>query len=499
MSDHSKRLVRHTILYFPAQFFPPLVQFATMIAWTYLLRPEGFGIATFVIAAQEVTAMLGITWWSLFILRFRARFATSGEQRLRLMDSLVAGCAIILQIALSLPMLWLAGAPFVWVLFFATAAFFISRTILVHYGEWARADHLIGTFTTSQLIGSVVGAGVSIVALIMLGPLPSVALGGQAAGNILALFVLFSMTQRRVQVGRFGPAIFGDAMRYSAPLIASGFFSWVSVNCIRVLVQFSDGAVGLGLLSVGWGLGQRIAVVLAMLFAAATYPLAVRNIEGGDRMGALGQVSLNGVFLITLLAPTVAGAVLLASPLVTVMIAAQFRATTILILPIALLAAAVRALRIHTSEQTMILLERTRVAMYANLFEALMNVLFCAVGLRLGDLLGGTLGVLAGNIAAAIVAFAYSFLRLGLPAPSGWTLARIFLATGVMCAVIVTMSTPVTSPALVLTIAVGAVVYAGMIVTTFPECRDMIGPVAIRCRDMVLASLMRGRDSLRGR
>jgi hypothetical protein len=61
MSDHSGRLIRHTILYLPAQFFPPLVQFATMIAWTHLLRPAEFGIVAFVLAAQEFTVLVGIT------------------------------------------------------------------------------------------------------------------------------------------------------------------------------------------------------------------------------------------------------------------------------------------------------------------------------------------------------------------------------------------------------------------------------------------------------
>jgi O-antigen/teichoic acid export membrane protein len=495
MSDHSKKLVRHTILYFPAQFFPPLVQFATMISWTYLLQPAGFGIATFAIAAQEFTAMLGITWWSLFVLRFRARFAKTGEQRLRLMDSLVAGCAVAVQTVLTLPMLWLAGASLDWAIFLSTAAFFISRTILVHYGEWARSDHLIGAFTTSQLIGSVLGSGLSIVALIIFGPLPSAALGGQAAGNFLALVVLFNKAKLHVRFGQFDPTIFADAMSYSAPLIVSGVFGWAAGNCIRILVQFAEGAVGLGLLSVGWGLGQRIASVLAMLFTAATYPLAVSNLEGGDRKGALAQVSLNGVFLLTMLAPTVAGAALLSAPLVTMMIAAQFRAMTIVILPIAILAAAVRALRIHTSDQTMILLERTRVTMYANLFEMIANVLFCAIGLRFGGIVGAALGVLAGTIAASIVSFVYSFLRLGLPAPTGWTFLRIALATGVMSAAVLLMPAPVRSLTLILTIVVGAAVYAGMIILTFSECRAMIGPIAAKAKTIMLASFMRERAS----
>lgn len=482
MSDHSGKLVRNTILYFPAQFFPPLVQFATMVAWTYILEPAGFGTVTFMVAAQEFTAMLSVTWWSLFVLRFRARFAELEDTRFRLMDNLVVACAITAQVALTMPMLWLGGASFDVAIFVSAAAFLISRTVLNHYCEWARSSHLIGLFTTSQLIGNVVGSGLSIAALLLLGPLPAVALAAQAVGNTLALVVLFNRAKLRFRLGRFDPAIFRDAMRYGAPLIVSGVLGWVAVNCIRLLVQYSEGAVGLGLLSVGWGLGQRIAGVLSMLFVGASYPLAVSNLERGDRPGALAQVSLNGVFLLTVLAPTTAGVALLSAPLVNLMIAMQFREATILILPIAILAAVVRALRIHTSDQTMILLERTRVTMHMNILEAGANVVFCAVGLHFGGIAGAALGVLAGTTLASVVSFAYAFLRLELPVPSALTFMRILLATAVMSECVRLMPTAATVSSLVVTIAAGAVVYAGMIILTFPECRTMIGTYAMKYR-----------------
>lgn len=478
VTGHAGTLVRNTILYLPAQFFPPLVQFATMIAWTYLLHPAGFGIVTFVIAGQEFSAMLGVTWWTLFVLRFRVRFAGDREEQFRRMDNLVVACAISVQIAFTIPMLWLAGAEFDWAMLLSTAGFFCSRTILMHYCEWARAAHLIGVFTTAQLIGSVVGSVLSIVALKILGPLPAVALATQSVGYLLALLVLFSQANLRFRVGKFDQRIFEQAARYGGPLIISGVLGWVATNCVRVFVQHSQGAVGLGLLSVGWGLGQRIAAVLAMFFAAATYPLAVKSIEGGDRRGALAQVSLNGTFLLTLLAPATVGIGLLSGPLVTIMIAAQFREMTIIILPIAILAATIRALRIHISDQAMILLESTRAAMLDNGFETIVNVLFCAVGLHFGGIIGASLGILGGTAAAAIASFAYSIIYLGLPAPSRWTVMRILLATGVMSAGIRQMPPPSTVLTLVLTVVVGATLYTGMIILTFSECRAMIGRVA---------------------
>ncbi len=474
MTDHSNRLLRNTILYLPAQFLPPAVQFATTVIWTYLLDPAAFGVVTFVIAAQEVAAYIGVTAWSLFVLRFRVRFRDAEEQRFRLMDNRMTLYASVIQIALTLPLLLMLGVSLEAPIFAATAAYLVTRTLLVHYGEWVRADHLIGVYTTAQLIGSAAGSALSIVAILLLGPYSAVALGAQALGQLVALIVLFRQAGLRFRLGKFDAPIFKEVWRYGAPLIISGVVGWGASNAIRVLVQYSEGPVALGLMSVGWGLGQRIAAVLAMLFTAAAYPLAVHHLERGDRQGALAQVSLNGVFLLAVLAPALAGATMLARPLVTLLIAENFRETTILILPIAMFAATIRFLRLHTSDQTMLLLERTDISMYVTVVETLLNVSLCALGLHFAGLYGAALGMLIGTTLACIGGFSYSFAILGLPAPAPWTFLRILLAVGVMSFAVRALPSPTTLSALTLTIAAGALAYAGVITLAFPECRALL-------------------------
>jgi O-antigen/teichoic acid export membrane protein len=472
MSDY-RRFVRDTILYIPAQLCPPVVQFATMVAWTHLLDPTGFGVTTFVMASQEFTALIGITWWTVFVLRFRIRFAAIGERQFRHMDNLVAVFATVVQVALTLPMLWLAGASFNWAIMASSAAFFATRTIIAHYSEWARAERRIGVFTAAQLIGSVGGSALSIAALVVLGPYPSAALGAQAIGFGLGLVPLFKSGIFRLGIGQFDQDIFDKTLRYGLPLIVGGIFNWLAGNCIRIIVQFAEGGVGLGLLSVGWGLGQRLSAVLAMLFTAATYPLAVTHLEGGDKKAALAQVSLNGVLLLALLAPAMAGIEILSAPLVRNLVASTFREPTIVILPIAFLAGAIRWLRVHTSEQTMILLEKTRATMYVTIFETAVNVLFGIIGMHYGGIVGATLGILAGTTAACIASFAYSFFQLGLPVPSGGTLLRILFATGVMSVGIRLMPEPSNLLALLLTATAGVAIYGAMIMIVFPECRTL--------------------------
>jgi len=475
MTDHTGKLLRNTLLYFPAQFVPPAVQFATTVVWTYLLDPVTFGVVTFVIAAQEIAAFIGVSAWSLYVLRYRTRFADQDEERFRLMDNRMALYAGIVQVVLSAPILMTLGVSLEAPIFLATAAYLTTRTLLMHYGEWARSEHRIAAYTTAQLIGTGAGSGLSIIAVLLFGPLPAIALGAQALGQLVALTVLFKQTGLRFRIGKFDAAIFSEVRRYGAPLIVGGVLGWSASNAIRVLVQYAEGPVALGLMSVGWGLGQRIASVLAMLLTAAAYPLAVSNLERGDRHGALGQVSLNGVFLLAVLTPALAGVSLLSRPLVNLLIAESFRATTIVILPIAMFAAALRALRIHTSDQTMLLLERTDVSMHIAIFETVLSVAFCAIGLHLAGVYGAALGMLLGTALTCIGGFAYAFALLGLPKPASGTLLRIFLATGAMSLVVRALPEPHTLMALTLTIFAGVVVYASVILLAFPACRDVLG------------------------
>jgi O-antigen/teichoic acid export membrane protein len=475
MTDHTGKLLRNTLLYLPAQFVPPAVQFAITVAWTYLLDPVAFGVVTFVIAAQEITAFIGVTAWSLYVLRFRTRFAENDEERFRLMDNRMVLCAAVVQVVLSLPILLTLGVSCEAPIFAATAAYLTTRTLLMHYGEWARAEHRIGVYTIAQLIGTAAGAGLSIAAILLLGPYPAVALAAQAVGQLAAIVVLFKQTGLRFRVGKFDAAIFAEVRRYGVPLIIGGVMGWAASNAIRVLVQYSDGPVALGLMSVGWGLGQRIAGVLAMLLTAAAYPLAVNNLERGDRHVALSQVSLNGVFLLAILAPALVGVSLLSRPLVTLIIAENFREMTIAILPIAMFAASLRFLRLHTSDQTMLLLERTDVSMKVTMVETALNILFCALGLHIAGIYGAALGMLAGSSLACIGGFAYSFALLGLPTPASGVLLRILLATAAMGLFVQNMPQPTTLTALTLTILAGVVVYASLIIIAFPAIRTLLG------------------------
>lgn len=474
MAEQFKKLLHSTMLYLPAQFVPPLVQFATTVAWTYLLDPATFGFVNFIISVQEIVAFAGLTGWTLFVLRFRERFRERNRERFVAMDQRMAVLSALLQIALAPAVLLLLALPADAATVAGTAAYLVARMLVAHYSDWARADHAIRAYSAAQLIGSVAGAILSILAIVTFGPTAAVVLIAQAIGQSLAIAALVVTKQIRFGLGDFDRELFGELRRYAAPILVGGVIGWGAGNVIRVLVQYMDGPVALGLISVGWGVGQRIASVLAMLLTAAAYPLAVRHYENGDRKGALAQVSFNGLLLFGVLLPATVGLTSLVEPVVTLLIAENFRATTIIVLPIAMCAASLRFLRIHTCEQTMYLVERPSLTLYVLIVEAVLNVAFCAIGLCFGGFAGAAAGMLMGTLVATIGGFAFCFLKLDLPAPSAASLLKIFAASGAMGVALDFLPVAPRSLSVVTAILAGASIYAGLILALFPEIRALI-------------------------
>jgi O-antigen/teichoic acid export membrane protein len=461
-------LLRNTLLYMPAQLFAPLLQFVVTVAWTHVFDPAVFGIVAFVVAAQELTGGLGLAWWSVYLLRFRQHYPDA--ERFAAMDARVVAGGVLSQVAFAIPTLALVGLAPSPRLFAATAAYLASRAALNHYGEVARSNHRIGVYTLAQLSSPVLGSGLSIVAAIALKADAATALAAMAVGQTAGIVATSFALSRPLRFGRFDAAIFREARQFALPLIFSGLFAWAASNGVRVLVGAGEGVAGVGLFSVGWGLGQRLAAMLASLCAVASFPLAVDRLEAGDRDGALRQVSLNGALMFGLMAPAAIGVALLAGPFVRLAVAQQFQAATIVILPLAVFAGAARALRVHTGDQTALLVRRTRSMTIFNLVDAVAALAGGAVGEYLGGVVGAAIGCMAGTFVGSTAAMAFVVARLGLRLPLA-ALAGVLAASAIMGATLRLVPAPNGALGLAAQIVAGALIYAAAILVLFPQTR----------------------------
>lgn len=471
-------MLKQTLLYLPAQLFGPLAMFVAAVVWTHLLDAETYGVVSLVLAAQELVYMVTIAWWSLYALRYRG--AAEDERRAKLIaadNAVVFGGALAQAIA-AYPLLAMVGVDPSPALLLASTVLFVTRSLLTHYSEIARSEQAIGTYTIAQLSGPLAGTVASFVGVKMFGGTATAALVGIAGAQTLGL--VWAMSRLKIDFRPRLPDrdILRDAVTYGLPVIFVGLLGWVSTNGIRTLVDRMVGAEALGLVSVGWGLGQRVSSVAAMLLTAAAFPIAVKRFESGDEEGALQQLALNGSMLFGLLAPTCVGVTLIADELVGLMIAEPFRAATIAVLPLAVLAGSIRNQRLHNFDQVFLLNAVTRRFIPFNIIEALGATVGTMIGIETGHdmtsiLVGATAGALFGTVLGAVVTAWIAITTYHLrPQWGAW--GRILVACAAMAAVLQPIPWGRGAGALIGEIAVGAGVYGVALLALFPEIRALL-------------------------
>ncbi len=473
-------LFRQTLLYLPAQFLGPLFQFLAAVVWTHQMDAAAYGVVTYLIAAQELSFLFALGWWSAYVLRFSAELAERYGDNLRRQDLafVVAGSAF--QILAAFPMLWSINVAITPSLAALTTVFLLTRSALAHYAEICRAEKAIGTYTVGQLASPVIGTSLSFAALYVYGSDPRAVLGALSLAQAGALIVV--LRQLRVNGSPILPdrALLRDALAYCGPLIAAGIPAWISSNGIRLVVDEFSGPVVLGLLSAGWGLGQRISAVAATLVTAAAYPLAVQRLKEGDEAEALRQVAANGMLILGVLAPVAVGAAIVARPLAELVIAEPYRAATILVFPLATVAGSIRNYYVHGINQAFLLILRTDLVLLVNSIDAALNLAFCALGLWVGGLDGAVIGCIAASLLSLGVSAGFA-VRMGLPILLA-TIARILASAAIMGAVLAVVAWPRGIVGLAATIAAGGLLYATLLLIVFPEVRDGVLRAARRLR-----------------
>lgn len=471
-------LLRQTLNYLPAQLVGPLAQFVAVLAWTYWLAPSDYGFISLMLAVQELAFLVGMSWWTHYTVRYLPALADPSGYR-RAEGGVMSLCALT-QIPVMLVALALTGHLAEPGLVAVTLAFAVSRSLNTHLGERARALGDVATYTIVQLAGPLAGFGLGLAFMAML-PDATAVIAGFAVVQIAILPIL---ARRQDLQTRLASSPDGDLLRaalaYGGPLLVAGGLGWLSVNGIRLVVEYGEGLVQLGLLSVGWNLGQRLIAVVATLVTAAAFPLAVRQAAQGGTQAGIDQIGRTAILLFGLLVPAAIGIAAVSDPLIRAVVGPEFQEATRIVLPLAAAAAAVRNLRMHLADQVFLIAERPHSLLALNAVEAVATMILCAAGLVWGGLAGACLGVLAATCICALAGFAIAMARYGLKLPLR-DIAALVVAAAAMGIVVRLDIYPSTPLGLALQVAAGAAVYlalAGLVL------KPMIGPMLAARRDV---------------
>lgn len=430
-------LIRAALKYLPAQLLAPLAQLASVVLWTHWLAPADMGLFTLVTVAQEMAYGLALGWFSVYALRYlplssetAARQRYLGAENAVVMASAAASAVAAGIVVWTFPAGEASGARVA-----VVALYFATRAFDQHYAERARAQQAYFAYFLLQAVGPVGGLALGLVALGYLSADPWVLLGAYSVAQAAALLLALPLIGMRLRLGRPDPALLRAAIGFGLPMLGLGLLAWVAENAIRYLVQWQAGAAALGLMVVGWSLGRRCAAVASMLVVTAAFPVAARLLNEGRRAQALAQLRVNAGLVFAVLVPVAAALVVLGPALVAPTVAASYRQVTAELLGLAVVGGAIRNLRIHTTDQLLVLDRRLRMAAAIDLIE----IVACGVAAFCGLLVGGLPGAVAGQALGSLLTLGVGMRWAARSSGLAWPWvdsAKVVVATALMVAVL---------------------------------------------------------------
>ena len=461
-------LLRQTVLYLPAQVLGPIFQLISAFAWTHFLVPAEMGAFALISAAQELAYAMALNWFSVFTIRYYNPAASPAEKsHFHATESgvLIWAC---LAMAIGLATIPLgAGGRLTGALLAASLAFVISRSLISYLADRARTEGDAFAYTVLQSSGPVAGF---FIAFILVQVLPATAanvLTGYTIAQIASLVFAAFRLDYAVTPLQADRAQITRALSYGLPLIFGGLMVWIANNGLRFLIEWKEGVAAVGLVTVGWALGLRAAQFASMLTTAAAFPLAVRRAREEGIVAGQAQLVDNGVLLVAALAPAIAGLTIIGAPLITMIVAAPYRAITTEVLPMALVTGALRAVRLHFANQIFLLHEKPLIPTLNDGIDAALTVLLGGLGLWFGGLYGCVAGVMAGSAITLATGFALAWRGYHFTFPPA-DLAKLSAATLIMALAVSRLDTLPAPLSLGLAISLGGLVYALALAALYP-------------------------------
>jgi O-antigen/teichoic acid export membrane protein len=457
-------LLRHTLLYLPAQIVGPLFQLIAMIVWTHVVDEHTLGVITLITATHELLQIAFLTWWSQYALRYFGRHQDRGEvARFYRTENAVLVVSVLLQSIIAIAILLVVIAPDASNgLMIATVGYVITRTFNLYIGERARVHRHIWVYSIQQIVGPAAGFVVGLILIKLIGPSAEWPLAGYALAQLVAAVIVLPKIGHGRSFWPFDREIVNHALHYGIPIVIGGALGWVGLNASRFIVNDMLGVAAAGLFAVGYGLGQRAAAVAAMLVTAAAFPLAVKSMEQGGAKDAMRQLADNSALLIAILAPSITGIYMLRVEIIHLLIASPFQQVTLAVLPLSALAGSIRSLRAHFVDQTFLLHSRTRLMIVVAAIDAAATVLLSFILIPSWGLTGAAGATVLAAIAAAIVSFTIGFTKFGLTLPLNH-LVPVVLATAAMAALLGNLPEATSMILLAAHIAAGATAYVAVL------------------------------------
>lgn len=393
-------LVRHSALYVLARGGPGLINFLALVLYTRLLTPEQYGQYALVLAGLGLVQVVGFQWLGLCLARFLPANRDTPERFLSEIKFLFAVLALVFSaVGLVVALLW--PDP-VWQRLVALAVPLLVAHAwfelnLIHAAA-ALKPSLYGRINlTKSAVALALGSFLAWLGLGAYSPLWGLLLGVSLATLVFGRSVWWGVKPIRPD-----PEKIRSLLAYGMPLAANFALAWVVVSSDRFLLGWLLDVGSAGQYAVGYDLAQHSIGMLMMIVNLAAYPLAIHALERDGTEAARAQLRKNGAVILSLAFTASAGVAVLAPLLGGLLLGAEYRYSTVELLPWVALAAALSGIKSYYFDIAFHLGRGTVKLIWVSVGAASVNVILNLVLIPQHGILGAAYATVLAYLVATV-------------------------------------------------------------------------------------------------
>lgn len=451
-------LLRQTLIYGLGNIIPGLVATALVALYTRMLTPEEFGLFVLVMTVIEFSWSLSLSWLTTAMVRLYPK-QTDKNRFLGIILTIFLATIALALIACAV-LIGLLDDPRHRILALLGLGLFIA-TGWMELNSGLFAARLEARRSAFTLISRSLGSGLFAGGFVLSG----YGAEGILIGATIGMFLpgLFQIVRDwRVASGIGNIDGMGEIARVGAPLAGGIAMGSIGAYAGRIIVTALEGVSALGLYSISAELADRLVTGILGPLSTALGPLATHDLENANVKAAQERLSKACILMVGIMAPATIGVTMVTPDIVAVLIGGEFKEITQSLLPLATLSTMLWAFRSGYLDQALHLGMKQDFLFYREVIYLFVTVANSYVLISWY----GILGVAYASVAttAIMLLVTYQFVRKAFPLPFPlMDIAKISLATTLMAVAVALVPGDPGLINLCLKPAVGAVVYALLI------------------------------------
>lgn len=455
-------IVRSLLGYAPAVVLPRLVSLLLLVVLTRLISREEYGLWVLVATIGEAVDATASNWVRLALARFASgRTDALGAESLRSLKIHLATLAVSWIVAIGLALVMQVDRK----LEFAIASvLYLCATMVLRYPSTIMSV----TGDRNGIVAMEAGKAAGILVLGVAATLLSTSFFAQALVFGVVTGAAGAWGWRRVwrgvdlSAGRVEPL--SGFLAYGLPIVPTAIVTSVIASSDRFWLNHSDGAGAVALYAAGVMLARQPLDFLFSLAGVRVFPLLMADWETGGAPLAGRRLAelVSGVAFVTF--PAAAGIVLVAEPMAELLLAPDYVAAAVVVLPWAVATGLFGGFKSFVLDQIFHMVKRNGLNGAISLPAALVGLVALALLVPRFGILGCAIAYFLQFVALFAITVVVTRRFVALPVP--WLdLGRILAATAVMSLAVAAVEA-VAAPLpiavrLVLAVATGILAYGG--------------------------------------